>query len=1154
MLRLMHICKEYNTGGLVQKALDDVSLNFRDSEFVAILGPSGSGKTTLLNIIGGLDRYTCGELIINSTSTKKYSDKDWDSYRNHTIGFIFQSYNLIPHQTLLANVELALTISGVGKAERRRRAVEALEQVGLGDQIHKKPNQLSGGQMQRVAIARALVNNPDILLADEPTGALDSETSIQVMELLRQVAKDRLVIMVTHNPELAAEYATRIVRLKDGKIQSDSCTFEPDDISTAEASHKNMGKSSMSFFTSLGLSFNNLMTKKARTLLTAFAGSIGIIGIALIMSLSNGVNDYIASIEKDTLSEYPVQITDTGFDFASLLTAPSDAGITEDESSNDIHVVQMMTTMFSQIDSNDLTSLKAYLDSGTSGIEQYVQAIEYDYDIEPLIYREDGDSIKQVNPDTTLSAIGISTSSYDLMSSYMSLNTFYALPENENLYINQYDVTAGHWPQDETECVLVLTSNGGISDMMLYTLGLRDSVEFDEMIKQYRNRESVDTPEHMGSYSYDNILGITFKVVNNADCYAYDSEYGVWTNKSDNVQYLSGLVASGKEISIVGIVQPKEDAGAAFLNSGIYYSHDLIDCIIDNAANSDIVQEQLANPAKNIFTGEDFGEENTADFDLNSLFSLNADSLADIFAGFSPEYDITELINLDTLDLSTFDLSSLDLPSLTNMDLSGISFDDMIDLNELDLSADSVQIPQPDTQALLQAVLSSVSTENISQLATDIMSGYRSYLTENGFEEISDIAYYFEEYVNSDAARELIADYIYRAVSGEENESPLVSALMNGYEAYTEENGYPTFSNASVTLNDYLATEEAQNIIQSDVSSIVDVNAVRQAVTEQAENYIQNVISAYQNALSEQMSSLISNAAEQLISQYDWQRTTASEQAAEQIRTALNTALSSVREDIMGQISESLNSAVNGTTPMDEEALSNLLNINMTGNELVDFLTSVSSSRSSSYKSNLHTLGYADYDSPAEIDIYPIDFESKAEVTNILNTYNERMKATGQEDKVISYTDMVGAIMSSVTDIVDMISYVLIAFVAISLVVSSIMIGVITYISVLERRKEIGILRAIGASKRNISSVFNAETFIIGFCAGVMGIGISLLLLIPGNMIIHTLAGNTRVNAVLPAAPALLLVVLSVVLTVIGGLIPSKAAAKSDPVSALRAD
>ncbi|MCD8036637.1 MAG: ABC transporter ATP-binding protein/permease [Clostridiales bacterium] len=1149
MLRLMHICKEYNTGGLVQKALDDVSLNFRDSEFVAILGPSGSGKTTLLNIIGGLDRYISGELIINSTSTKKYSDKDWDSYRNHTIGFIFQSYNLIPHQALLANVELALTISGVEKSESRRRAAEALEQVGLGDQMYKKPNQLSGGQMQRVAIARALVNNPDILLADEPTGALDSETSIQVMELLRQVAKDRLVIMVTHNSELAAEYATRTVRLKDGKIQSDSCAFEPDDLSLAEASYENMGKSSMSFFTSLGLSFNNLMTKKARTLLTAFAGSIGIIGIALIMSLSNGVNDYIASIEKDTLSEYPIQITDAGIDFTSLLSAASEMRDSEEENSNDIHVVQMMTAMFSQTDYNDLTSLKTYLDSGTSGIEQYVQAIEYDYDIEPLIYRQDGDLIKQVNLDTTLSAMGVSTSSYGLMSSYMSLNTFYALPENENLYINQYDLTAGHWPQNETECVLVLTSNGGISDMMLYTLGLRDSVEFDEMIELYRNREHVNTPEDLGSYSYDDILGITFKVVNNADCYVYDSEYGIWTNKSDNAEYMSGIVENGKTISIVGIVQPKEDAGAEFLNSGIYYSHDLIEYIIDNAANSDVVRDQLANPEKNIFTGESFGEDITSDFDLNSLFSLNTDALSDILDisdGYSLDYDISELVDID--------MDSLDLSFLTNMDLSGINLSDVIDLSGLDLSADSVQIPPLDTQALLQAVLSSVSTENIAQLAADIMSGYRNYLTENGIEEISDMANYFEEYINSDGARELIENYIYSAINGEENNVSLISALLTDYESYLEEKGYATFSDVSATLNDYLSTEEAQNIIQADLASVFDADAVQQVVTDQVEDYIQNIISAYSSSLSEQMSSLISGAAEQIFSQYSGQMITVPEQASEQITTSLNLALASVEEDIMRQISENLNSAVNGLLSMDEDTLSNLLNINMTSDELVDLLTSVSSSRSSSYKSNLYALGYADYNSPAEIDIYPIDFESKAEVTNILSTYNERMKATGQEDKVISYTDMVGVIMSSVTDIIDMISYVLIAFVAISLVVSSILIGVITYISVLERRKEIGILRAIGASKRNISSVFNAETFIIGFCAGVMGIVISLLLLIPGNMIIHMLTGNTRVNAVLPAVPALLLVVLSVVLTVIGGLIPSKAAAKSDPASALRAD
>lgn len=1157
MLQLMHICKEYHTGNLVQKALNDVSLNFRDSEFVAILGPSGSGKTTLLNIIGGLDRYDSGELIINETSTKKYRDKDWDSYRNHTIGFIFQSYNLIPHQTLLANVELALTISGVGKAERRKRAIVALEQVGLGDQVWKKPNQLSGGQMQRVAIARALVNNPDILLADEPTGALDSETSIQVMELLRQVAKDRLVIMVTHNPDLAEEYATRIVKLKDGKIQSDSRKFDVSSENNRVSSYENMGKSSMSFFTSLGLSFNNLLTKKARTLLTAFAGSIGIIGIALILALSTGVNDYIASMEEDTLSEYPIQITDTGFDFTSLLSAASGIRETEEEDSDDIHVVHMMTAMFSQIDSNDLESLKAYFDSGTSGIEQYVQAIEYEYSIEPLIYLTDNGTIKQVNPDTTLSAMGFSTTSYGMMSSYMSLNTFYALPENENLYIDQYDVVAGHWPENELECVLVLTSSGGISDLMLYTLGLRDSLELDEMIKQYRNRESIDTPENISSHTYEEVLGITFQIVNSTDCYVYDSEYGVWTDKTDNIEYMKELVSNSETLSIIGIVQPKEDAGATFLNSGIYYSNDLIKHIVGNAEKSAIVRDQLANPQKNIFTGEDFGEKNTVDFDLESLFSINTDALLEMLE-LDEIFDVSSIYKPGYLsDLINFELGTLESSSPANIDLSSVDFSDLFDnisISMADLSLETVQIPEFDTEEFRHAIFDSVSSEELEQLVTNITNGYQEYLRENEYDDISDAAYYFEEYINSDAAQELISDYMFQMANGEEPEISLISTLLAGYAAYAKANNFPLLSNAVDSLNDYLASDEARDIIQSGISSMLEANMVQETVFEQIQAYIQDISTAYRDALNDQISELVSSAIEQIILQANEQIVAVSEDVFKQIETALSSTLSSATDDIMVQVSAQLDSMVNNILAMDESTLSEVLNINMSSEELIEFLTSMNTSKTSSFENNLLTLGYADFASPTEIDIYPIDFESKAELTNILNTYNKRMESTGQEDKVITYTDMVGTLMSSVTDIVDMISYVLIAFVAISLVVSSIMIGVITYISVLERKKEIGILRAIGASKRNISSVFNAETFIIGFYAGIMGIVISLLLLIPGNMLIHSLAGNTRVNAVLPITPALFLIVLSVLLTIIGGLIPSRAAANSDPVSALRSE
>ena len=703
MLRIKDIHKEYRTGTLVQKALDGVSLNLRDNEFVAILGPSGSGKTTLLNIIGGLDRYDSGDLIINGISTKKYKDRDWDSYRNHTIGFVFQSYNLIPHQTILANVELALTISGIGRAERKERAQEALEQVGLGEQIHKKPNQLSGGQMQRVAIARALVNDPDILLADEPTGALDSDTSVQVMELLKDVAKDRLVVMVTHNPELAYEYATRIVKLKDGKIISDSNELAIDESVTEEPEHRNMGKASMSFLTALSLSFNNLRTKKARTLLTAFAGSIGIIGIALILSLSTGVNDYIEQVEEETLSEYPLQIQSTGFDFSSIMV--SDQGTGTQNEDGEIHVVEMVTNMFSTMDSNDLASLKAYFDSGESGVEDYTNAIEYSYSVEPQIYKENGDEIRQVHPDQSFSAMGLgsSGSSNSMMSSMMSTDVFYEMPENERLYKDQYDVKAGRWPENYNECVVVLTSGGSMSDFLLYTLGLRDPLELDEMVEQFMNEENITVPDDMGTYDYDDILGTQFRLVNAADCYQYDSEYKVWTDKSGDDQYMKDLVEKGEKLTIVGIVQPSEDANASALTAGINYPASLTEHVAEYAAQTEIVKQQMEEPSVNVLTGEPFGEESDEEFDMGSLFSVDEEKLQEAFgfdesafSDLSGAVDFTGVFSEagDSVDLSGMaDLSgiSVDLPDLPSMSLGDLLKDLDLNISSEGFSEDGAQ-------------------------------------------------------------------------------------------------------------------------------------------------------------------------------------------------------------------------------------------------------------------------------------------------------------------------------------------------------------------------------------------------------------------------------------------------------------------------------
>ncbi len=1182
MLQVKRIFKEYKTGNLVQKVLNGVSLNLRDNEFVAILGPSGSGKTTLLNIIGGLDRYDSGDLIINGISTKKYKDRDWDSYRNHTIGFVFQSYNLIPHQTILSNVELALTISGISKSERKKRAAKALEEVGLGDQLHKRPSQMSGGQMQRVAIARALVNNPDILLADEPTGALDSDTSIQVMELLQEVAKDRLVVMVTHNPELADAYATRIVKLRDGQIQSDSDPYEIDEASLEEPEHKNMGKASMSFLTALSLSFNNLRTKKARTLLTSFAGSIGIIGIALILSLSNGVNQYIQSVEEDTLSEYPLEIQSTGINLSSMISG--ETGGEDGSDSGDVKVRQVISGMFSTMDSNDLESLKNYLDSGESGIGQYANAVEYAYNVTPRIYRVEDDGVRQVNPDTSFEALGLgaSSGSNSLMSMAMSTNVFYEMPENTQLFEGQYDIKAGRWPQNYDECVLVLTPDGSITDFMLYTLGLRDSVELDDMIQQFIDEEDIDTPTDTRSYSYDEILGITFKLVNNADLYQYDSEYGVWTDKSEDEEYVEELVKNGEDLTIVGVVQPSEDASASLLSSGIGYPASLVEHVAQQAENSEIVKAQLQDPQTNVFTGEAFGsDEGQGSFDMESLFTVDTEAFQNAFH-FDPDGLMDSFAGSMNLDAENVDLSgmidlsgiSLDLPDSSQIDLGSL-----IDSLDLTVSAEGLQqmasdlmngyqqyaashpeadltrlndafaayLSTPEAQEILARHISeiiqsgggvNISSGQLQTLVSDVMSGFQEYALANDYTDPSRFSEYLAMYLATPQAQQILANWASQllpdvgdiTISSDQLQA-LADELAAGYQSYAVANGYPDPSKIGEYLADYLNTSEAGQIMSDSLAAIVNVDDLEQQIGASIENYMRQTMSAYSQALGQTLESQMTSAMQQIMDQISSSLQSGMQQAASQLGDTMGSALS-----------------------IDAAAFSDVVQVNMDSDELTELLMSLSSTRNATYESNLQTLGYVDFAVPTTISIYPKDFESKEYILDILDGYNARMEAEGKEDQVIAYTDMVGTLMSSVTDIIDVISYVLVAFVAISLVVSSIMIGVITYISVLERKKEIGILRAIGASKRNVSQVFNAETFIIGLCAGLIGIGLTLLLLIPGNALIHHIAGQDNINAVLPVVPAIVLIILSVLLTLIGGLIPSRKAAKSDPVTALRVD
>ena len=1100
MLQLNHIKKEYKTGDLVQKALDDVSLNLRDNEFVAILGPSGSGKTTLLNVIGGLDRYDSGDLIINGISTKKYTDRDWDSYRNHTIGFVFQSYNLIPHQTVLSNVELALTISGISGAERRSRATKALEQVGLGDQLHKHPSEMSGGQMQRVAIARALVNNPDILLADEPTGALDSDTSIQVMELLKEVAKDRLVVMVTHNPELAEQYATRIVRLRDGVIQSDTAPFAPDDSAQVPPVHKNLGHSSMSPLTALALSFNNLLTKKTRTLLTAFAGSIGIIGIALILSLSAGVSNYIQEMERSTLSEYPLQISTTGVDLAALLDPGSytnavanntNVGATSASSTPEgmVTVRELLSQLTEDNSSvNDLASLKKYLDSDECTISEDAASIEYSYGIAPLIYRQNKDgTVRQIFPDSSLSALNNTTSAAGIVSSMTNQSVFTEMAEEPSLYEDQYDVKAGRWPESYNEAVLVLNSDGSISDYALYILGIEDDSVMMRFLQEYAKNKNTQAPTGYGTYPYDTFVGLKYKIVTSSDYYVYDEERQIWRNRSDDEAYVEQLVENSPDLTIVGVVQPRADASSTILPIGVAYTHALTYYAIDHAAESEVVKQQLADPEVNVLTGERFdADQRETDLDISSLFSVDTDMLKDAFQfdASKLQFDLSGAFDLQD---GSFDFSSILDPSAFQLDLS------QLDLSDIDMS--DVELPDMDALDLSQLFADmdlSVSEDALQSLMKKIMNGYKRYIIGNGILNLDKIG--FSSYMESDQFKQLLSE---------------------------------------------------------SMGDLLDTTGLQEQFTASLQQNLQGIMTNYLQSYSEQLSQKLGEALQtKLTAAIQTQMSTVMQQLMTHLTTQFSQQIQSAIQNNIAQLSSQVEDALK----IDPTVFQSAVQVNMSTDDLVDLVKMNLQSSTTSYSSVLGALGYSDYAKPGSIWIYPKSFEAKNRIVDSLNAYNAAMRAQGEEDKVIVFSDTVGTLMSAVTKIVDMVSNVLVAFVAISLAVSSIMIGVITYISVLERRKEIGILRAIGASKHNVSEVFNAETFIIGMCSGVIGVGLCLLLLIPGNMLIHSIAGTTSVTAVLPPKAALVLIVLATLLTILGGLIPARSAAKCNPVTALRSE
>lgn len=1112
MIEIRDITKTYKTGDLVQRALDGVSVTFRESEFVAVLGPSGSGKTTFLNILGGFDHADSGDIVVNGTSTRDYTDAEWDTYRNHRVGFIFQSYNLIPHQTILANVELALTLAGVDRAERERRARAALERVGLGAHVNKKPSQLSGGQMQRVAIARALVNDPEIVLADEPTGALDTETGIQVMDLLAEVARERLVIMVTHNPQLAEDYATRIVRIKDGRLAGDTCPVTENEVEAARAvavAHPDEGperRSSMGLLTALSLSFNNLMTKKGRTFMTAFAGSIGIIGIAAILALSNGVNGYIAKVEQDTLSSYPLTIARQSYDLTSMMTgdsASSEGSESEEGESGDgaevpsvdaeggrkvdlkepIPIFTMLSDMFASVKSNDMASFKGFLDKDAKELDGEVSAIQYDYGITPLVYRSDtSEGPVRLSPNAMTTAMTGGASSAAMAGTMMTGATaFNEMIDNPELLDEQYDVVAGRWAKAADECVLVLSARGKISDFTLYSMGVLDPAALDRMVERTMSGAGeVHVPEVDADFTYDDALGTTFKVLAASDSYRRNAETGGWTDMSGDASFMAGQVEHGLDLKIVGIVQPSPTAKSAALSQGIAYTSGLTDELMKRAANSEIVRAQLAEPEVDVFTGKPFAtlqEEAKRGVDLASLFSVDESALRAAFKVDSSKLGAG-------LDLSGFDFAGLDM--------GGVDIDISAALDSVDLSAILGDVPPLDFDGIL------------GELGKDPV------LDENQLKQVMDLS--------SEFVRRFVTEWLARPGQGLDPSSPDFGRdLVGQFIAYAESDA-PEGGAALLERVAAIAGEPVANRLEEIVRA-----------------YVESDFAAY-----------VKKALNDIAAQIGGELSTA---IGAQLQEGLGRAMAAMAPQFAQRLAANMQQAFS----VDGGAFARAIHFNMDAEDLSSLMASYANAGRLTYDNNLTTLGYADEADPQSVSIYPVDFEAKDAVLGAIDRYNEDMRAAGEDDKVIVYTDYMGVLMGSVTSIVNMISLVLIAFVSISLVVSSIMIGIITYISVLERKKEIGILRAMGASKRNIANVFNAETFIEGLIAGVLAIAVVVAVSFPVNawaLAVHHVENVMR----LPISSAIGLILISVALTVMAGLIPSRNAARRDPVEALRSE
>ena len=1085
MLELKNIKKTYVTGDEKVEALKGINLKFRESEFVSILGQSGCGKTTLLNIIGGLDRYTSGDLIINGKSTKKFKDRDWDAYRNYKVGFVFQSYNLIGHQSILSNVELALTIGGISKSERKARAIKALEDVGLKDQIHKKPNQLSGGQMQRVAIARALVNNPDIILADEPTGALDTKTSIQVMDILKKISQDKLIIMVTHNPDLAEKYSSRIIRILDGQITEDSNPIT-ENIEAKKETEK-IGRTSMKFWTAFRLSLNNLLTKKGRTILVAFAGSIGIIGIALVQSVSNGFQAYVDHIQEDTLTSYPLTIMQETTDVASALLSMTTQE-NKSEKSDELKEEQYISKMLDSLSTNDLKSFKKYFENNYPNKNEDISSVKYSYSVEPYIYAVDATKkIAKLNPSNIFSSVMGST----MMSSFSSAVYTEMIDDTETLN-NSYDVLAGRWPQKYDEMVIVLAERGSISDLLVYSLGFRYTEELDDIVKKIMNGEKVKIKNKPMTFSYEDLMNKELKLIMPAETYKYNKKYDVYEDMTEDEKYMKNLYNKSLNLKIVGVVTAKEGVTSMALNPGVSYTSNLVDYIIEESSKTDIVKKQQKNEKIDVLSGKRFDEkEKGLGLDFKDFIEIDKDNLKNAFN-----------INIDENAM------------------------------------------RRKTESYMKQISNSITTDispakNLFSKKLDILTDgvFNNIKDEFGIEDVDSIV---DKYLKQKDAQNVLKELENKYVIPKDTFKTAYSGLLKGLlQIYVS--SYMAANQAIPQNMGNMNMQDLQNMdpeILAQMQSAMSGNEVNSANIEQNVEMKAKINKEIANAVKKEFNN--SAAIQKTIDTMGKAMTEAK---------VKKTVLTKVGE-LVSELTKSFSNAFN----VDQDKISNSFKMKMTEEELTRVISAMLTDKESNAKLNMIKFGYQDREEPTYISFYFRSFDGKERFKDFVSTYNEKVKADGEDDKEINYTDTTGILMGSVKTIVNAVTYVLIAFISISLVVSSIMIGIITYISVYERTKEIGILRAIGASKHNISSIFNAETFIIGLLSGLFGIGFTYAVIPIINKVLHHFTGNIPLNATFYVKNAVVLVILSVILTLIGGLIPAKAASKKDPVIALRTE